>query len=933
MAAHVRRLRQEGFPDYDLLPSGPLEPDPEGYGPVLYLEPADGRNQRAFARDLLREQVRRQALLRARDTGLLTLTGPITLFQETDTDIQSGALLLAPVYRPELPRNTVAERRQALRGWVYFPFRMGDLVRASLAREMQYVELRLSDATESSGGRLFFNAGANRPEASAQGELTRQVEVAGRAWMAKVHSNIAFFAEAGQRNHWELLASGVTISLMLFVLLATMHGAEARAGRLAQRRGEALEITEARFRSLFDRAPFGMAIVDSGSGRFLSVNARMGDILGYTPGELEARNFQSVTHPKHLEADLASVRGLVSGAQETREVRKVKRYLHRDGHEVWGRLSMVRLPSAPGEFARHLSIVEDITEARARGEELKASEARFHGIFDLSPDPITLSNLSDSRLLMASQSWCDLTGIPLEEALGHTPGELGTWSQPEEREALLAELRRTGRVVARPSVLRHRDGRERQVLISAQVLCIGPEELVLVMGKDVTELDKAQAALQESESRWKLALEAAGDGVWEWTEGASSIYLSPSYKAMLGYGVAEPFGTSFVQWIDRIHPEDRPGILFAVNAYLDGMQPVYEQEYRMQRRDGSYLWVLARGATLERDAAGRPTRIIGTHTDITTRKETELALAQSETRLRILGDQLPDSFLYQLVTEMDGRSRFVYLSAGVERLCGLKPEALLADPDLLFAQLDAPTLQLYRAEELACAKAMQPLAMDLRLRRVDGHWRWLRVRSRPHGQSDGSLLWEGITTDVTDEVMGRAALAESEARFRHQADAAPALIWMADTAGRCTYFSGGWSAWTGRPVEEALGEAWVDFLHPEDRPCCLAISNRALQAREPFTLEFRLRHSSGTYRWISDHARPRQAEDGTFLGYIGVGIDIQEMKEAEATSRASELRARKAESLVLMAGGIAHDFKTSSKASWASWTSRQRRRARTQASA
>jgi signal transduction histidine kinase len=109
-------------------------------------------------------------------------------------------------------------------------------------------------------------------------------------------------------------------------------------------------------------------------------------------------------------------------------------------------------------------------------------------------------------------------------------------------------------------------------------------------------------------------------------------------------------------------------------------------------------------------------------------------------------------------------------------------------------------------------------------------------------------------------------------------------------------------------VEEAQGEGCLGFIHPEDLPGCLAISDRAFQAREPYTVEFRLRHRSGAYRWVSDHAHPRFAEDGAFLGYIGAGIDIQEMKEAEATSRDSELRARKAESLVLMAGGIAHDF-------------------------
>jgi PAS domain S-box-containing protein len=329
-------------------------------------------------------------------------------------------------------------------------------------------------------------------------------------------------------------------------------------------------------------------------------------------------------------------------------------------------------------------------------------------------------------------------------------------------------------------------------------------------------------------------------------------------------------------------------------------------DLRQCRADGHWRWFRVRS---------RPSRQAdgsllweGISTDVTEEVLGRLALVESEARLRILGDQLPDSFLYQLAADTEGRSRFLYLSAGVERLCGLKAEDVLRDPGLLFAQMDAQTLQRYLAEEAACAEALRPFAMDLRQRRADGHWRWFRVRSRPSRQADGSLLWEGIATDVTEEVMGRLALAESETRFRQLADTAPAFIWMTDAAGSCTYFSQGWTAWTGRPVEEAQGEGCTGFIHPEDLPGCLAISDRAFQAREPYAVEFRLRHHSGAYRWTSDHAQPRLAEDGTFLGYIGVGIDIQDMKEAEATSRESEHRAKKAESLVLMAGGIAHDF-------------------------
>jgi len=135
---------------------------------------------------------------------------------------------------------------------------------------------------------------------------------------------------------------------------------------------------EAEFRTLFERAPLGMAIVDSTSGRFLSANPRMGSILGRDPRDLLDHTFQDFTHPDHLETDLASVRALA--ARELSEISKEKRYLHPSGKEVWVRLKMVRLPTAPDQPPRHLSIVEDITEHKQGAENMAALQAQLNQV-------------------------------------------------------------------------------------------------------------------------------------------------------------------------------------------------------------------------------------------------------------------------------------------------------------------------------------------------------------------------------------------------------------------------------------------------------------------------------------------------------------------------------------------------------------------------
>jgi PAS domain S-box-containing protein len=900
LAAHVQRMRQEGFPDYTVAPGGPLEPSPEGTSSIIYLEPMDFRNQRAFGKDMLADPVRREAMLRARDTGQVTLSGRVTLYQETESGIQPGAVLFAPVYRGGAPVETVADRRRALRGWATIPLRMTDFMRATLPREGELADIEIYDGPGVAPERLLFDSDPAFEMHELQARQVQALSVTGRVWTAQIDPSPAFFAQMGRTHHWEILIGGLVTSLLLFLLLAILQGSGNRARQLAWRHREDLLASEAHYSALFEKAPLGMAIVESDSGRFRAVNGRLAEILGYTREELEERTFQSVTHPDHLDADVASVQDLADGKLE--EVWKEKRYFHRQGKVIWARLGLVRVPTPPGQPRRHLCLVEDITETRGRAEELRASLDRFRTLFDLAPDPITLTRLSDGKVVLANQAWLDLTGFRLDDLLDSPSSELAAWIQHEARGDLMEELRRTGFLSPKESIFRKRDGTECLLLVTAKVLDMDGETFALIAAKDLTD-----------------------------------------------------------------------------------------------------------------------------------RARMEQALKESETRLRTLGNQLPDTFLYQYSRCTEGRSRFHYLSEGVTRLCGLKAEEVMRDPGLLLGQIDPALLPAYLEAEETSARNLSPFTMDLRIRHADGRWRWFQVRSAPRHLPDGSVVWEGISTDVTEqklgqslleesearfrsvsedspvplflhrdgrfiyvnpaalrllgakedaslvgqpildrvhpddrervlervrlaqnlgqelppleerfltldgsvvevEVLGRsvsyggrptmlifaqdisarkrmmAALQESEARFRTLADSAPVFIWLSDPDGRCTHFNQTWSEWTGEDADQALGNGWATFVHPDDFPGAYDTYLRSLEARIPFTMEFRLRHRSGSYRWISDRGIPRFATDGTFLGYIGAGLDIQDRKETEAAILGSELRARKAESLVLMAGGIAHDF-------------------------
>ncbi len=200
---------------------------------------------------------------------------------------------------------------------------------------------------------------------------------------------------------------------------------------------------------------------------------------------------------------------------------------------------------------------------------------------------------------------------------------------------------------------------------------------------------------------------------------------------------------------------------------------------------------------------------------------------------------------------------------------------------------------------------------EYRIARSDGTIGWVAGYGRVESNEQGKpVCLRGVSRDITKRKLAEEGLRESEARFRTVADVAPVMIWMSGPNKEGIFFNKGWLEFTGRTVDQELGEGWLKGVHPEDLAHTLDICGTAFARREPFTVEYRLRRNDGEYRWLLDTGTPRFDVDGTFLGYIGSCIDIGERKQAELDHQLQSMELARVGRLALMgelAASLAHE--------------------------
>jgi PAS domain S-box-containing protein len=187
-----------------------------------------------------------------------------------------------------------------------------------------------------------------------------------------------------------------------------------------------------------------------------------------------------------------------------------------------------------------------------------------------------------------------------------------------------------------------------------------------------------------------------------------------------------------------------------------------------------------------------------------------------------------------------------------------------------------------------------PYVQEYRVVHPDGSVHWVFAKGRATFAGEGSARrptsFDGTISDITARKEAEASLKESEERFRLMADAAPVMIWMSGTDKRVSWYNKPWLAFTGRSMDQEVGDGATEIVHPDDLDRSLQVFTSAFDARAPFTIESRLRRHDGEFRWMISNGVPRYRVDGGFEGYIGSCFDVTDYKNAQAALRDADRR-------------------------------------------
>ncbi len=507
-------------------------------------------------------------------------------------------------------------------------------------------------------------------------------------------------------------------------------------------------------------------------------------------------------------------------------------------------------------------IISSVIEHHHAEDELRKTNAILDSVVENIPKMMLfLKDAEELRFIRFNKAGEELLGISRSELYGKNdhdffPKEQADFFTKKDREVLKGK-----KVIDIPEEpIMTRDGGER-ILHTIKVPILnekGKAEYLLGISDDITERKRAEEEILRLKQQIEFILGATRTGLDIVDAEFNIVYMDPEWAKIYN---GDPAGKKCYKYFMGRN-KVCPGC--GVKKALETKKPVVTEK-RMLKEGNRCVQITS---IPFQDKNGE--RLIAeVNVDITERKKMEEELKQREKYNRSIIEVLPDIIIR---TNKEGEYLDVITPAeekparSKKTIIGKKINEVLPAPE---AALVMKAIQKSIDED-----CMQVVEYKLT---VPAGNLWFEARIISFEDNDVFAL----IRDITNKKKAQAELAESELRYRTLADSGHALIWTSGTDRKRNYFNKPWLEFTGRTLDQELGDGWTEGVHPEDLTGFLQAYAKAFDRREPYSIEYRLRHVSGQYRWILDDGTPRFNIKGGFIGYIGHCLDITERKRSE----------------------------------------------------
>ncbi len=603
------------------------------------------------------------------------------------------------------------------------------------------------------------------------------------------------------------------------------------------------------------------------NGILTSWNKGAERMFGYTPEEIIGKP-NTVLFPADRQEEEKLLFERLKQGEHIEHYETVR--LRKDGTPLDVSLALSPLKNDRGEIVGASKTIRDVTESKRAREAVRESEERFHLLADSMAQLAWIVD-ETGKAIWFNRRWFDYTGLDAEGIRENVGRNV---VHPDHSERMIEALRHSlaqGTDFELVFPLRRHDGEYRWFL--SRMLPVRNEAGKVVRwfgtNTDVTAELAAREELQQSEERFRLLADNIGQLAWmaepagdiNWYNKRWFEYSGTTLEEMRGWG-----------WQKVHHPDHVEAVTAKFKAHIE-QEKDWEDTFPIRGADGQYRWFLSRAFPV-RDEQGKVVRWFGTNTDVTDERAAREELQQSEERFRLLADNVK-----QLIWMAPADGSSMWFNKRWHEFTGMTGEQIRMDAKSLHHP-DHYDRAINSLRE--CAAKGEPWEDTFPLKGKDGKYHWFLATAMPVHNAEGKVVrWFGTCTDITTAREAQALIYENEERFRMLADNMSQMAYVADADGRITWVNRRWTDYTGMGVEEMNDGGWGKAVDPAHFDDMVASYSIAQQKGEPWEYVFRVKSTTGEYRWFLSRSVPILGEDGKVERWFGTNTDITAQKLAE----------------------------------------------------